>query len=301
MVQEYMVRRILISVLLLCGSALNAVEPGRITVVYSSDAQPYVEALNGLRASWNNSALDTVDLHSSDFRTKLANAMEGSSNRLIVTIGRDALEAVGSRRSDTPLIATMVMQSELAGMQRVAEAVRLDIPLAGILAELRTMFPHKNRVAILRNPALPGQVDPSAVTRAHQQGIALQVIDAASPEESLRVLRYLKGRADFVVCLPDSTLYNSATVKSLILASLESHLPMVGFSQSFVRAGAALGVYPDFRDIGSQTGEVAQKHLAGQSAAPVDGPRRLVVGINPRVMRLLGLEYREGGNVVAVR
>jgi len=301
MLQEYIVRRILISVLLLCGSTLDAVEPGRITVVYSSEAQPYMEALDGLRASLNNSTLATVDLHSSNFRTQLANSVEGGSSRLIVTIGRDALEAVGSRKSDTPLIATMIMQSELTGKQRVAEAVRLDIPLVGILAELRTMFPHKNRVAVLRNPALPGQVDASAVMRAHQQGIALQVIDAASPEESLRVLRYLKGRADFVVCLPDSTLYNSTTVKSLILASLESQLPIIGFSQSFVRAGAAIGVYPDFRDIGAQTGEIAQKQLAGQSAAPVDGPRKVVVGVNPRVMRLLGLEYREGGNVVAVR
>ncbi|HYL74951.1 MAG TPA: ABC transporter substrate binding protein [Bryobacteraceae bacterium] len=296
-----MVQRILFPALLWCGSALSAVEPGRITVVYSSEAQPYMEALDGLRYALPNSHFAAVDLHSSNFRAQLANSVEASSNGLIVTIGRDALEAVGARKGDMPLLATMIMQSELAGKQHVTEAVRLDIPLAGILGELRAMFPHKNRVAVLRNPALPGQVDAAAVSRARQQGFAVQVIDAAGPEESLRVLRYLKGRADFAVCLPDSALYNSATVKALILASLESQLPIVGFSQSFVRAGAAIGVYPDFRDIGLQTGEIAQKHLAGQAATPVDGPRKLVVGVNPRVMRLLGLEYREGGDVVTVR
>ena len=296
-----MFQRILLSGLLCCGAALNAAEPGRITVVYSSDAQPYVEALDGLRASWVNSALATVDLQSSNGQTQLANSVEGGSNRLIVTIGRDALEAVAARKGDTPLIATMIMHSELAGKPGVTAAVRLDIPLSGILGELKTMFPRKNRVTVLRNPALPGQVETTAVARARQQGFALQVIDVAGPEESLRVLRALKGRADFVVCLPDSTLYNSATVKPLILASLENQLPMVGFSQSFVRAGAAIGVYPDFRDIGSQTAEIAQKQLAGQSAAPVDGPRKLVVGVNPRVMRLLGLEYHEGGDVITVR
>ncbi len=296
-----MVQRIILSGVLWCGAALNAAEPGRITVVYSSDAPPYVEALDGLRASLPNAALSIVDLHSSNGQTQLANSVEGSPNRLIVTIGRDALEAVGARKGETPLVATMIMQSELAGKQRVAEAVRLDIPLTGILAELRTMFPRKNRIAVLRNPALSGQVDATAAARARQQGFALQVIDAASPEESLRVVRYLKGRADFVVCLPDSTLYNSATVKALILASLESQLPIVGFSQSFVRAGAAIGIYPDFRDIGSQTAEIAQKQLAGQAATPVEGPRKLVVGVNPRVMRLLGLEYHERGDVVTVR
>jgi putative ABC transport system substrate-binding protein len=295
-----MVQRILLCVLLWCGVALFAVEPGRIAVVYSSDAQPYVEALDGLRASLANAALSTVDLHSTNAQTQIS-TIERGSNRLIVTIGRDALEAVVAHKGGTPLVATMIMQSELTGIQRVTEAVRLDIPLTGILAELRTMFPRKNRIAVLRNPALSGQLDTTAVARARQQGFALQVIDAASPEESLRVVRYLKGRADFVVCLPDSTLYNSATVKALILASLEGQLPIVGFSQSFVRAGAAIGVYPDFRDIGAQTAEIAQKQLAGQAASPVDGPRKLVVGVNPRVMRLLGLEYHEGGAVVTIR
>jgi len=129
----------------------------------------------------------------------------------------------------------------------------------------------------------------------------VQIVDLSKPEELLTAVRSLKGRVDLVVCLPDGTLYNSATVKPLILAALESHLPIVGFSQNFVRAGAALGVYPDFRDIGAQTAEIAQKQLAGQPAGPVEGPRKLVVGVNQRVMRLLGLEYRESGNVVTVR
>ena len=44
-----------------------------------------------------------------------------------------------------------------------------------------------------------------------------------------------------------------------------------------------------------------RKQLAGQAAGPVEGPRRLVVGVNQRVMRLLGIEYREGGSVVSIR
>jgi ABC-type uncharacterized transport system substrate-binding protein len=92
-------------------------------------------------------------------------------------------------------------------------------------------------------------------------------------------------------------------VKPLILASLESHLLVVGFSQSFVRAGAAIGVYPDFRDVGAQTGSVAQKQLAGQTFAAEEGPRKLVVAVNQRVIHLLGIEYepRRDGEVVMLR
>jgi putative tryptophan/tyrosine transport system substrate-binding protein len=293
-----MLERILLATLLSLG-ALSA-ESNRITVVYTSEAQPYVEALDGLRGSIGNSSVAAVDLHSPNAQADLTRLLEGGLNRLVVTIGKDALEAVIARKLDTPMMATMVMQSELAG-KRVVTGVRLDIPVTAILAELKTMFPQKNRVAILHNPGIPNQLDAGTLARAHQQGFVAQLMDSSSPEESLRVLRSLKGRVDFVVCLPDSAMYNSATVKPLILAALESHLPMVGFSQNFVRAGAAIGVYPDFRDVGAQTGEIAQKQLSGQAAGPVDGPRKFIVGVNQRVMRLLGLEYREGGAVVTVR
>jgi ABC-type uncharacterized transport system substrate-binding protein len=146
-------------------------------------------------------------------------------------------------------------------------------------------------VAVIRNPALPDHIDNGGLARARLLGFTIQMADCRNPEELLRVLRSLKGQVDFVLCRPDSTLYNGTTVKPLILASLESHLLVVGFSQSFVRAGAAIGVYPDFRDVGAQTGAIAQRHLAGQTVAAEEGPRKLVVAVNQRVIHLLGIEY----------
>ena len=111
-------------------------------------------------------------------------------------------------------------------------------------------------------------MDAAALARGRQQGFTVRVLSVQNPEELLKAVRSLNGQVDFVVCLPDSTLYNSATAKPLILASLESRLLIVGFSSSFVRAGAGVGVYPDFRDIGVQAGEVAAKQLAGQPVWP---------------------------------
>lgn len=102
---------------------------------------------------------------------------------------------------------------------------------------------------------------------------------------------------------PDGTLYNGTTVKPLILASLESQLPVAGFSASFVRAGAAAGVYPDYLETGVQAGEMARKYLAGTAALSIEAPRKVRVAANASVARLLGLRLasktgRESGIVV---
>ena len=295
-----------LSAALLCWLAIPLfAQPGHVTVVYTSEAGPYTEALDGLRTTIAASAtgLTTVDLQSPNGQTELATSLQRGSSRLIISIGGDALAAITAHKIDVPLVATMIMRSEQAGGPRLASAIHLDIPVADILAELKTIFPQKTRVAIIRNPALSGQIDNAALARARQQGFSVQVADCRNPEELLRAVRSFKGQVDFVLCLPDSTLYNGTTVKPLILASLECHLLIVGFSQSFVRAGAAIGVYPDFRDVGAQTGEIAQRHLTGQSVAAEEGPRKLVVAVNQRVIRLLGVEYEtpRGKDVVTVR
>jgi ABC-type uncharacterized transport system substrate-binding protein len=117
----------------------------------------------------------------------------------------------------------------------------------------------------------------------------------------IRLFLGLRGKTDFVIVLPDSSLYNNTTVSPLIVASLENQLPLVAFSSSFVRAGAAVGIYPDFHDIGAQTAGLAVRYCATQAALPEEGPRKLTVAVNQRVARLLGLEFKQpksGGLVV---
>lgn len=278
-------------------------QPEGVTIVYTSEAAPYVEALDGMRASLQNAPLVTVDLHSPASGQALARLLGTGPSHLVITVGREALEQVSARKTPALLVATMIMRDELDRVRNVSAAVHLDVPVADILGELKAMFPGKTRVAIIRNPAQPGQVNNSVVARGRQQGFSVRVVNARNPEELIRVVQGLNGQVDFVVCLPDSNLYNGTTVKPLILASLESQLLIVGFSASFVRAGAGVGVYPDFRDIGAQAGEVAQKELAGQSVASDQGPRKVVVGVNQRVIHLLGLEYlpRRTGETVTFK
>jgi ABC-type uncharacterized transport system substrate-binding protein len=93
-----------------------------------------------------------------------------------------------------------------------------------------------------------------------------------------------------VICLPDAALYNGATARPLIMASLEHRLPVVGFSPAFLRAGAAVAIYPDYRAIGLQTAELVRRCLESGECASTETPRKTVVAVNTRVLRMLGIE-----------
>jgi putative ABC transport system substrate-binding protein len=267
-------------------------EPPTVLLVTSSNIGAFDEAVEGVRSGLGAAVrLVTVDMSVTDPAGKL----NGKDVRLVVAVGNNALEAA-LRSSSAPVIASMVLRQDLASSQARAPvgAVVLDVTLADVLAGLARVFPGKTRVGMVRRTDAGDPSDATLVAQAKAAGIVLTVVDCPRPERLLQSFLALKERVDFVWCPPDGTLYNGATVKPLILASLENQLPVAGFSANFVRAGAAAGIYPDYRELGVQTGELARRFLAGaDGSAPIESPRKTRVAVNERVARLLGLRGAE--------
>jgi ABC-type uncharacterized transport system substrate-binding protein len=284
----------------------DAIRQTAVIVVFVSGVEAYLAAVDGLRAGLLAKLVPSpvfIDLKSPQAEAGLTAALGPGPQHVVITVGTEALTTVASRRTDAVIVATMILRSDrplssVAAMpaQR-PRGVYLDVPLASILSELRILLPGKNRCGMIRN-ASRDQPDPSLPERVKQQGFTLEVAECSRPEELVKAFLSLKGKADSVVLLPDSSLYNTTTVRPLIQASLESRLPIVGFSASLVRAGAALGIYPDFRDVGAQTAEVAAKLIAGDAGLADEGPRKLQVAVNQRVLRLLGLSTIETPGLV---
>lgn len=214
--------------------------------------------------------------------------------RLVVALGRLAVAAALAVLPNCPAVSPMTSAAyaaESAPGRRTAAAVVLDVPAAEFVAEVKAMLPGRERIGVILNPAQPTGLGEGLIGLTRKQVAAVHVAECPGPEQLLRAFLSLKGKAEVAVAVPDGALFNGATIKPLILASLENRLPIAGFSASFVRAGAAVGVYPDFRELGAQAAELALRLLRGESAVTVEGPRKLTVAVNQRVGRLMGIEF----------
>jgi ABC-type uncharacterized transport system substrate-binding protein len=281
---------------LLGAEDLRAVSPS-VVVVASVGVEAHRAAVEGIQAAMamTPSQVRVLDLAEARSEQKSGAALAAPGVRVIIAVGSEALAIVAAGHPTVPVICTMVLRHSadkdlsLGG----AATISLDIPIEEMTAHLKKIFPEKTRLGIIRNPASSSGTSAQLQARAQPLGFTVRVVDAASPEQLLPALMSLKGQVDLVWCMPDGTLYNSVTIKPLILASLENRLPLIGFSESFARAGAALGVYPDFRDIGLQAGEAARQIMENEPVRVLDGPRKLKLAVNQSVLRLIGLRYRD--------
>jgi len=286
--------------MLLSSPMFGSGGPGPATASVLVVASPAVEAhraaVEGIEAALAKTPFQVQVLDLSELRSVQAagTLFPAPGARAIIAIGSEALQIVTARHPAVPVICTMVLHHtadrnlSLAG---VAATVTLDVSIEEMATRLKRLFPGKTRLGIIRNPASGGCPPAQLQARAQSLGFTVRVVDVAQPEQLLPALISLKGHVDFVWCTPDGLLYNSVTIKPLILASLENRLPLIGFSESFARAGSALGVYPDFRDIGLETGEAARQVMEHQPVRVPEGPRKLKLAINQSVLRLLGLRY----------
>jgi ABC-type uncharacterized transport system substrate-binding protein len=270
-----------------------------IAVITSSRIPAYKEALEGLTATLGKAhAIRVVDVADAQNATLLEAALSPHSVDLIVTVGADAVGTLKQFAPTGPVVSTMIVEGEAPVGVRISGSVYLNPQFEQIVTELRRLYPDKARIGVVYNPASTS-VDLAAWTaKARQRAYSLEVERCTGPDGLLKAFRALKGRVDFLLTTPDATLYSAATVKPLVLASLEHGVPIVGFSASFVRAGAAIGIYPDYRDIGRQTADVVRRCLAGERVA--EEPRKLLIAANPRVLRLLGLKLGDTKEVMFI-
>ena len=269
-----------------------------VTVVANTAVEAHRAAIDGIRAALNGSTVEVrvADLTPTSGERQSADRFLSPGTRLIIAVGTDAIQLVAAGKPEVPVISTMVLRGPAgAGAQFVslAATIALDVSPQTMLARLKQVFPGKTRIGIIRNPKTAALSAAALQAQAEEQGFSARVLECSGVEQLLAALQKLKGEVDFVWCLPDSALYNSATIKPLILASLENRLPLIGFSEGFARAGAAIGVYPDFRDVGMQTGLAAQQIMAGQAVRSAEGPRKVKMAVNQSVLKLLGLRYAQ--------
>ncbi len=287
---------VLVLVLLALAPAAAA---HRVAVVYAAGVPAYVEAAGTFRDAMEDAGAVVVPVVLPPTPEALARKLDASLPDLIVTFGSAAAAAVAALPGDKPMIAAMVLGNRefrklvAQAPERLISAVTLDIPPAAALVRLKAAFPRRRRLVVVYNPDCSpvDQQEYEAAARAF--GMTVSFVRCSGPRCLLETVASWRRRADFLWCLPDVLLYPPATVAPLVLASVSSGLPIVGFSESFVGAGALAGFYPDQRDIGLQTARLARAFFHDGRLPAVEPPRTIHFAVNLRVVRLLGLAWRE--------
>jgi ABC-type uncharacterized transport system substrate-binding protein len=275
---------------------LLAQAPAKVLIVTSAGVEPYQQAVKAMTASLRDAGIrpQTVEIPVDGNEVLIVAAMQSGPYKAVVAVGPEARWSIGKAHVKAPVISTMMFLSDLeeeANQGRdtpvnQAGAVYLDADPAELARQIRESFPELRRAGFLVAPDQNIDAWKSAFGKEKFQVVTAE---ASKRADVVKAFVPLKGKVDFLVCLPTARLYTAQSIEALLRASVEKNLPVIGFSQSFLQAGAAAAVFASHESIGVQTADLVRKLAAGAKVVEDETARKVEVHTNTRVMRAMGL------------
>jgi ABC-type uncharacterized transport system substrate-binding protein len=127
--------------------------------------------------------------------------------------------------------------------------------------------------------------------KASEYGLRLyeeEIQDGSMFDPLQKVLKH----SDVLLALPDPAVYNSATLRNILVSTYQAHVPLVGFSSAYVKAGAICAVFTSTAQFASQTGMVVLKFIETGVLPPAQYPKFFEIAVNDRVAQSLAINIK---------
>lgn len=273
----------------LLGTSL-AGAAGKVVVFVSRSADPYLQAARGFQSEFGQAPVFFNMEGDAEKARQSLGALSPDAVRLVVAIGTEAAQSLGVLDPAIPVVYTLVMEP-LKLPERQATGVVIKLSLEDQFQRLQKLFPGRKRVGVIYDPRFSSRDIEEARKLAPTYDLTLMPLAVEKSEEVPEALPKLaRGSIDLIWMLPDRTVAAPAAVQVLIAHALREGVPLIGLSMYHVRSGALGALTVNFEDLGAQTARLARRVLAGGSLPSFETPHRVVIYINPKVQKQLGLE-----------
>jgi ABC-type uncharacterized transport system substrate-binding protein len=190
------------------------------------------------------------------------NIASASNNNktLYVAIGDRAITKL--HEFDTNAFALRLTSRQIPGIKYSSAQSDLITaqPACRNIQLIRAINPGWDSVGVLSSSR---SLDTAAeLTRcAIQQNIDLQVYAISDDSDLLKTLETAIENNKVLLAITDPLIYNSHSVKNILLTAYRHRKPVVGYSDSFVRAGAVAAIYTSPQYVGITAAELVSDFL----------------------------------------
>ncbi len=277
----------------------------KVGVIRSKDVSQYNQTLDGFRAKLAGK-VDLKDLNLEALGdAEVTSQLQAMNPDAIFAIGPAAAKLARTAFARVPLVYAVVPNPEGLGLRGAGvTGVAMSVHPKKSFQLLRAMPKKITRVGVIYNPQKSGDYVAEGQKAAEALGFQLvtkTITKTTDGEQDVPVaLRDLIDKIDVFWLIPDSTVVSRNSFKFILQTTLEKSVPLLVFSSELVKAGALLGLSPDFGDAGDKAGAAIEMILGGKKAEaiPISYPDGRL-DINDQVAEKLQISF--GSEILSKR
>ncbi len=262
-------------------------------VVQSIKVEPYNRAFEGIKSSYGNNLKRIIV---STYKGDIKEYIEEKKPRIIFAIGEWALSKVLSIKK-IPIVYLMVLNPYpfLSDNKNISGVSMLVSPQKRF-EYIKKYIPHAKRIGVIYNPKHSGYMYKELCKAAKKTQMSLVAKKVFSSQDVIDAIKEISDdNIDVFLMLPDVTVITPETLSFMSLFFFKKSIPIITFSEKYLKLGALMAIYSDPFHIGVQAGILARKILQGKVRLPVIIWPKGKLKINPYVAKNLSLPIYEDG------
>jgi ABC-type uncharacterized transport system substrate-binding protein len=186
---------------------------------------------------------------------------------LVVAIGSRATQIMFETMLEQPLLSVLVPKithdtllarfpDDSAHASRAA--IYIDQPAQRQIALARTLLPQAEVAGLMIGTELASQED-TLVGLAEAFSLRLNLVELAADDDPARGIKQVLPGSDLVLALYDPVVLKPLTAKWLLYMAYQRRIPVIAFSQGYLKAGAVAAVFSTPEQIGRQAGQTIMR------------------------------------------
>lgn len=254
-------------------------EAAEVVLLGDTQLKPVLEIISGIKKTLNASLKIYPP---QEVKGRLKNIIDREEARVVIALGRDALNEALQLPSSIPVIYDLVVTPPAISRHNTA-GYYMATPVKAYADLFRGQLKAVDRVAVVGSREYLNLL-------AGDNSSAFVHYPVATPYELVNVIRRIEN-VDAIMLLPDATLLTATALEEAYLVSFRKGIPLLGISEKNVKQGALLALVVDMVNVGRTIGEHAARalhsgNLGQPSSAP---PRRFDLYVNTDTARKMGI------------
>jgi ABC-type uncharacterized transport system substrate-binding protein len=218
----------------------------------------------------------------------------------IITIGREATLRTNDYLSNIPYtvpqLAVLIPHRMYNSITREIKnnkdknrkitAIYREQPVERQLKVIEELLPHVKTIGVLTS-----MYDPNVITELKQavlkRNLNVVITENKKREDLIDSLKHVLSNCDVLLTLPDPEIYNPFTAKGILVTSFRRGVPLIGYSRTYVDAGAVAAVYTKTGQIAEQAAAMTNSYFLKNTLPPPSYPIQYSIAKNEEILHKL--------------
>jgi len=224
-------------------------------IIISSASSNYQKSL--VQSILSNLKNTNIEVRTIDIDQK---KIPENTNELIISIGNEAASLLSEKNLATPQLSLITHINQNKKMAPIKGSyLSMTQSVCQQFSLIRLLNDKWKNVSVLLpepNPLLSQELKKCAA----QYKLTLQPVIINQYVNVIDALNTTLKNSDVLLALPNPSIYNAKNIKSNLLTTYRHRVPVIGFSENFVRAGALAALHSSTENLGKQITELIIKH-----------------------------------------